>query len=302
MKKNVLTMFFLVCTGLAQPPAVFSEVSALPAEQLESPYSSFSGEQETQKMHSSASELNNLRNVSEIPPVFAKSLPPYSGQALADFVLSIRNSFVTFVGSSEGRMTKSQFDRLVDAGCLPSRESGQTFFDAHDKDKDGTLTIAEFTPPVSELLQSFEVVSITDSFIRGLPYPNKSNPISTPFLSPGAVDPSKKSALYLSVEEVEQRIRHFAKAIEGETVRKEDGKLFVKDPSGKIIPFPPGLIPLSMSNAEKELKAFALKVGGTLEIAADGHPFIKNSSGNIIPINRWPPHLRPPYLPPKTDE
>jgi hypothetical protein len=279
--------------------AAFTPTPVQGADRSDPPTAVFADDVEPRKKNNAPGDSGSATEEGQI--LSTPSLPPHSGQALADFVLTIRQDFVTYTGSGEGRMTRSQFDRLAGDGRLPTKNSPASYFDAHDRDKDGTLTIAEFSPGVPELIRDYPVAEITDAFVRGRNYPNKAAPIGSPLLVADSATSGGKPALYLTVDEVEQRISRFARTIGAETTRNDDGKLVVVESGGRPVPFPPGLIPLPRGAAETELREFAQKAGGAYEAGADGRPILKGPDGSEIPVWRWPPRLRPPYLPPKKE-
>ena len=259
--KNGRRMFVtcLVAMGFLFPTLMLAESQTPVSEKADNPVTLFAGQRQTQTVFSSVTEPGNLRKLRELGPGPVGAAPAYFAHALADFQLSLRKDFVEFSGSAEGKMTRIQFERFLATGRLPSRKSGEDYFAFHDQDKDGMLTIAEFTPTGTEVLQSYSANDIAQGYLHGTPYPNRSLPLGTPFLSPGDADPGKK-----------------------------------------VVPFPRGLIPLPKEVAEKELKEYVQKTGGSMTSSPEGLPVVKDASGAIVPVHRWPPHLRPPYLPRKS--
>jgi|GEM_PF-6259395 len=256
-----------------------------------------------------STDTSTDKNVLTNPtPIVAKELPTYCDEAIFDFRQSIRKDFIKYVGVPDGKMGPTQFAKLVADGHLPTNEDPDTYFQSHDRDKDGYLSIGEFVPPPSEIAKKTDVKQITTAYKEGTPYPTGQSPVSSPsglplqttttttVTEPATLD----KTTFLTPEQVNKRIQDFADSKGYVTEHGPDGRLIVSDPTtGKIIDtIPPEVLPLNLPEAEKVLKDYAAKIGGTTERDNLGNLVVKGKDGDIIPPDKWPTNAQPPYLPP----
>jgi len=227
--------------------------------------------------------------------VRSEKVPWMASTAIADYREALRREFIAVVGKPDGRMTAAQLASLAARNRLPGGSGADAWLSAHDRDRDGALTIEEFVPSAAEIGRTLDLVVLTNSFLHGLPYPSGQSP-RTSAAEYGIA--TSGSHLYASREEIERRIRAFAARIGGSTFQDAEGRLAVKDAEGNhVMPLPPDVIPLPKEMAEAELRRFLQKIGGTGEFAADKIPVLRGSDGAVIPLEKWPPFTQPPYHP-----
>ncbi|NLI75676.1 MAG: hypothetical protein GX442_04445 [Candidatus Riflebacteria bacterium] len=240
--------------------------------------------------HTRSSAVDPLRNP---VPVRVATLPALCDEAIYDYRQTLKTEFIKVAGAVDGRLSQTQFSSLVAEGKFPSVTDPGAYFTTHDQDRDGFLSIHEFTPTPAEVPRLQNIPELTDAYVKGQPYPTGQLPTGVP---PSLPPPP----IFLTVEQVEARIQAFADSRGFTTERAPDGKLVVRDQAGNLVPLPPGTIPLPIEEAERGLADFARSIGGTTERGAGGALVVKGPDGKEIPPPGWPPPLRPPYLPPLT--
>ena len=225
-------------------------------------------------------------------PIVAAKIPKAADEAIFDFKKTLAKSFIKYAGSPDAGMNRSQFSALANAGNLPFKEDPDEYFQTHDKDRDGKLSIGEFIPSSQEIADKQDLEVLTEAFTTGIPYPNGNTPLVPPSTQP-------PPPLILTPSDVEKRITAFARQQGLITVRDPQGRLQLATQAGVPVPMPPGIIPLPLNDAMRELEGFARSLGGQAILPPQGNPpLVKDGDGNVIPPNRWPPPLRPPYLAP----
>ncbi|MBF0501517.1 MAG: hypothetical protein HQM09_15365 [Candidatus Riflebacteria bacterium] len=248
-------------------------------------------------------------------PIVSDKTPKFSDAAIFDFRRTAAQDFIKYSGSADGCMTRSQFQTLVAAGRLPIKGDADEYFQSHDRDGDGKLSIWEFVPTPSEVATKQDLTLITSAYMSGTPYPTGNYPTARPMEAPPGPLPGSGTnqippassppplppppPVFLSVAEIEKRLTDFANQNGYTTTRGLDGRLVIIDQNGvALVSIPPGVLPISLPNAVPQLTAFAQSFGGTTEKGPDLVPIIKDKNGQIVPIAKWPPNLQPPYMPP----
>ncbi len=238
-------------------------------------------------------------------PIVSEKMPKAADEAIHDFRRSIAKDFIKYAGSADKVMTRSQFQTLVGDGRLPVKEDSDDYFQGHDKDGDGKLSIWEFVPAAPEVAQKHDLDVIANAYLKGIPYPTGNYPTSRPISAPPGPLPGTGTAVlppapnvFLTKAEVEQRLTDFANRQGFSTTTAPDGKLIVVDSSGQPVPIPPGVLPPPVHLVVQQLNQFAAGMGGTVEKGPEGLPIVKDKDGKNVSPENWPPHLRPPYMPP----
>lgn len=231
-------------------------------------------------------------------PVIHNSLSAYTPGALHDFRQTIRQQFVEIVGSAKNKMTREQFDELLNKGQGPCPGNrGEDYLSIHDIDRDNLLTLTEFTPSIKELSEFYQPETITNAYVFGKSYPNMASPIGNPAV-PEELSNHSRSRLFLTIPELEARLQKFAEIIGGSTFRDEKGHIKVRDATGNLIVPSPPVVPLAQDIAAKRLQEFARRIGGKIINNSEGKLSIIAPDGKELPFQKWPLALRPPFLPP----
>ncbi|OGK04868.1 MAG: hypothetical protein A2W80_16195 [Candidatus Riflebacteria bacterium GWC2_50_8] len=224
-----------------------------------------------------------------------EGFPRMGIEAVYDFIMAIRKDFEKYAGGKEGRMSRLQFERLVNDNRLPSNKDSEAYFQTHDRDQNGTLNLEEFTPFPDEICSDFDLNTISMAYVLGKPYPTGQKPTQNPVLNALGAIPSPPPLL-IPYRVVEQRIRILARFIGGTTFRDTYGRLQVSDSNGKLVDIPAGIVPFQKSEAFEKLRAHAKQIGGTfIESNENGLPTLLDRFGNQV-IDQIPEALRPPFL------
>jgi hypothetical protein len=102
------------------------------------------------------------------PPVMSpRSVPPEATDAVFDLRQSLRRQFVKVTGDGGTPMTRAQFLNLAPTLGLPPFADPDGYFERHDRNQDGMLSISEFTPSVEEIARTCDVYAITEAFLDG---------------------------------------------------------------------------------------------------------------------------------------
>lgn len=252
-------------------------------------------------------------DVSGIPPtpdnplpnpqvIVVRQYPDQADDAIYDLQRTLRRDFRTYTGSYDGAMTQTQFNNLVAAGRWPLKTSPGTYFQDHDRDGDGKLSIGEFTPTTAEIARERNLPEITSAFVTGQPYPTGQMPSTTTTPPPPETAPPPPGGdLYIDGEGIEARLTRFARENGFATSRDGQDRMIVVDDAGRVVPLPPGTIPLEYPTALTMLRNHVESQGGTFATnPTNGMPELKDHLGNPIPVSEWPVEMRPPYLDPST--
>ena len=241
-------------------------------------------------------------------PIVASKIPKAADDAIFDFRRSIAKDFIRYAGSPDGTMTKSQLKSAVNDGKLPVKVDPDEYFQDHDKDADGKLSINEFVPTTQEIAKNTDLEVVTKAYLAGTPYPTGNYPVTRPTDAPPGPIPGSGTAtppppppplppLIMPVSMIEARITDYANVNGFTTTRRPDGKLIVLDQSGNPTPIPPGVLPLPAPIAISKLNDFARSFQGTVEKGPGDLPVVKDKNGKVVPPDKWPPQLVPPYMP-----
>ena len=104
-------------------------------------------------------------------PVYsATPVPPEATDAIFDLRQTFRGEFVRATGDAGKGMNRSQFQQVAASGRVPIKGNPDTVYGEHDRNGDGILSIAEFTPTPAEIANTCDVAQITDDFLHNRPY------------------------------------------------------------------------------------------------------------------------------------
>ncbi len=99
-----------------------------------------------------------------------RPIPPEATDAVFDLKQSLRREFVKITGSPEKALTGAQFQTMVSMGKFPYAVEADSYFQSHDVNKDGALSIGEFSPSFEELAKSADLEAITSAYLSGSGY------------------------------------------------------------------------------------------------------------------------------------